>query len=87
MKLNIGSVSGKRVSALVIILNGAEVNISTEFGAKINVGCRSPHLGPKFLVPNPRTVGHGYCATYFGQLILHFPLFVILSHFPMVKPR
>ena len=54
MKLNIGSVSGKRVSALVIILNGAEVNISTEFGAKINVGCRSPHLGPKFLVPNPR---------------------------------
>ena len=34
MKLNIGSVSGKRDSAQVIILNDAEVNISTEFGAR-----------------------------------------------------
>ena len=29
----------------------------------------------------------GFGVTYFGQLILHFPLFVILSHFPIVKPR
>jgi len=37
MKLNIGSVSGKRDSAQVIILNDAEVNISTEFGAEVHI--------------------------------------------------
>ena len=45
MKLNIGSVSGKRVSAQVIILNGAEVKISTEFGAEIRAAI--PHRVPK----------------------------------------
>ena len=45
-------------SAHVILLHGADVNISIKLDAEVNIRCRSPQLGaevtavPKLLVPN-----------------------------------
>ena len=42
---SLGQCAGKRTSAHVMLLHGAELYIAIEVGAEVNIRCRSPQVG------------------------------------------